>query len=97
MMDDYARLAAMEVAETPAQRAAWMLRQPRFFFCRHFAEVGQSLRLINNGDLMEALQAEIAAGEAEHMPSGDMANTVMLRLHFNRSKLREMVRLGGRV
>lgn len=96
MVDDLAYLTRLELCNTKADRALWLLTTPHAVLSRLETVVRHRLAATGFGDGLPALSAHVAAFNAPRLADGDLPATVVAALEFQKSRMREIVRIGGR-
>ncbi|MVA47342.1 hypothetical protein GOZ83_20005 [Agrobacterium vitis] len=97
VVEDLSPLAKLDLCRSHADKAAWLLTEPQAVLLRLQIQVGFNFLHCGFGDGITALSAHVAALHAPRLADGDLPATVVARLEFEKSRMREIVRIGGRV
>lgn len=95
VVDDLAYLSRLELCSTKADRASWLLTTPHAVLSRLEVPARHRLAACGFGDGIPALSAHVEAFNAPRLADGDLPATVVARLEFEKSRMREIVRIGG--
>jgi hypothetical protein len=95
MMDDLSSLARLGLCESKEDLALWFLTESDNGFRHVYLEARVAFFAADFGDGLRALDVRMGALNAQRVKSGDLPQTIIMRLEEQKSRMREVVSRGA--